>query len=537
MAPGNEKEIEDVLEDLDLYKFLYDDMLNTRPDDSIGIAETLKTVRALEAKLARLLGEAPPTSTQTSGSSIAPEQNPPATPTRHVTNETRSTAPFSQNVTPHRQGHSRSGLSPHSPAPRSGADLFRDLSPAPHWPSSAPSPFVTASRHRPQHDLSIPSEASRKRPRQDSRGTLPQPKPSKRTVVSKSKSRMEEIDADMNSQLARNREIHDGSRHPENIRLRARDENLSEDQIKSKIDQEQKDMEHLIKTQFQYERDGELARMLQAQEEPIEDQWHDTLPTQASGPPSFTQHPTLSPQPSSNPMVLSQSRPSYTLPDRTQPAPALYVPQYKVLQSTRTSQSPMIKAERATSGSDASLSYRGSQPAKSTFIKTEPYDLIKPEPNPTYSAGRAFEDDDDLQEISPADFNSRFSRPPRPDPLTMPMPPPARQLPWMAPRIPMPPPGRQLPWMAPAMPTPSSDRHLPWMQDPWGGIADAAGRIMDLVQRQEDLDAFRLRGFDEDEDDLVYVFTSSIVQTSLLTRRPLGATRKQTSLKTFKICS
>lgn len=322
---------------------------------------------------------------------------------------------------------------------------------------------------------------------------------------------MEEIDAEMNTQLARNREIHDDSRCPENIRQRARDENLSEDQVKSKIDQEQKDMEDLIKTQFQYERDGELARMLQAQEEPFEDQSNVNLLPQASGPASFTQHPTLSSQPSFSPVFLSESRPSYTLPDRTQPAPALYVPQYKMLQSGRTSQSPMIKAERATSGSDANLSSWGSQPAKSTSIKTEPYDLTKSEPNPTYSTGRAFENDDDLQEISPADFNSRFSGRPRLGAPPMPLPPPCRQLPWMPSPTPMPPPGRQLPWMAPPMPMRPSDSYLPWMQDPWGGNADAAERVMDLIQRQEDLDMFRERYFDEDEDDLAYVFTSSIV--------------------------
>lgn len=67
--------------------------------------------------------------------------------------------------------------------------------------------------------------------------------------------------------------------------------------------------------------------------------------------------------------------------------------------------------------------------------------------------------DDDLQEISPAYFNSRFGGPPR--------------------------------FGLPPLPS----RSLPWIHDPWGGDTDAAAKAMELVREQVEQDM--------DDDDFV----------------------------------
>lgn len=470
MAENNEAAV--ILEELDLHKFLYDDLVQTRPYDTIGITESLETIKNLEGKLAELLGDAPPTAPQASASSVAPEQNSVAISSQGVANETHSTASSPQDVTPSWQDGSRPALSqrPLESSPR--ADLFRDPAPAPHWPSSAPSPFVVSSRNQPQHNLPIPPEGSRKRPRQDSRGTLAQPQSSKRTAVSKSKSRMQDIEARMNSQLAIYREIYEDMRRPENIRQTALDENITEDQARNQVDQDEQEMEQLIKSEFQLERDGELARMLQAQEEPSDDEREVNLP------PRIDRELSLGQPQSSSPVLISESRPNYTLPDRTQTQPFLApASQHNQPQSTWASLPAMAEALRAAF--NPGFNSWGSQPARSRLDQTQPYEFTKPSPSPIYPTGRPYGGDDDIQEISPAYFNSRANGPPR-----LKGPPP------------MPMPGRQLPWMQPT-PAPMPDRQLPWMQDPWEGDTEAARRVMDFAQDQMEAEW--------DEDDLVYV--------------------------------
>lgn len=425
MATNKNDKIKDLLEDLDLHQFIYNDLVSSRPNDSEAIAEALEAVKGLEAKVGELLGEAAPPIPQPTAPATASERDPPPAWRQDVATTPRPAAPSSSGqlapstlTSPRREGPSLD-LPAHTMAPH----LRADPSSVPYWPSSAPSPFAASSTRQPEYSLPIPSEGSRKRPRQDS-GSIPaQPQSAKRSILTKSKSRMEEIDAEMETQLAQNRYVYEGMKHPENVRRRAMIEGISEDQVRQDIDKDREEMEHLIREEYQLERDGELARMLQAQEEPSEDERD------------------LSPRPTFSPRPTLESHTTFNLPDRTQfnPPPstsAQYIP---------------------------GIPFRG---PNSRYI--QPYEFIKPSPHPIYPIYPNFPvaEDDDLQEISPAYFNSRLGGTPR------------------------------------FGPRPMHRRPLPWLQDPWGGDTNAAGKAMDLAREQMELDV--------DDDDFVYVSIASL---------------------------
>lgn len=429
MASNKEDEIKDLLEDLDLYKFIYDDIVNNRPDDSVEIAETLDQIKSLEAKVEQLLGEAAPTDEQAASSTISP--GPPAAPRQDAT-------PASNQVTSSSTQQSRNTLTPSREGPfvdppaRTTARPLREDLPAdpvsvPYWPSYAPSPFAAPSTSGSRYPQPMSSEQSRKRPRQDSGGASTQPQSSKRTVLSKSKSRMQEIDAEMEHQLAQNREMYEEMKDPDSVRISALAEGITEDQARRNIDKERDEMEKLIRDQFQLERDGELARMLQAQEESSEDE-----PVSDSRP-SFSPHPPFSPHPSFSPRPVPEPQPTFSLPDRTQSGHPL-------------------ASQFNSSYAFNQLPNRAQYISKPLLPFTQPPEPVRPSPRPMYpiypNVG-----DDDIQEIPPSYFSSRHGGPqfgPRPIPPPMP------------------------------------SRPLPWLQDSWRG--ESLDKAMDLAREQMEVE-------------------------------------------------
>lgn len=395
MAFNKENEIKDLLEDLDLYKFIYDDLVNNQPDDCVAIAEALDKVKSLESKVGELLGQAAPTDGQTTSSTLSPE--PPAAPRQGAT-------PASSQTTSSSTQQSRDTLAPSrgegpsvDPPARTTArplreDPHTDPASIPYWPSHAPSPFAAPSTGGSRYPQPMPSEQSRKRPRQDSWGALTQPQSSKRTVLSKSMSRMQEIDAEMEQQLAQNREMYHEMKDPDSVRISALAEGITEDQVRRNIDKERDEMEHLIRDQFQLERDGELARMLQAQEESSGEE-----PVSDSRP-SFSPHPSFSPRP------VLEPQPTFSLPDRTQFSPP--------------------------SASQFNPPYAQYIPGPLLPRFTQPLEPVKLSSRPMYPIYPAV-GDDDIREIPPSYFNSRLGGPPQFGPPPIPPPMPSRPLPWL----------------------------------------------------------------------------------------------------------
>lgn len=113
---SQEDKIKDLLEDLDTYRYIYDDLLSTR--GACAEADELRdTIRKMEVQVATLLGDPVPT--------------PQAAPTPQVSSPTPPVR------TP-------------AAAPRMASNGFTgipgDSFASPHWPSAAPSPFASGSR-------------------------------------------------------------------------------------------------------------------------------------------------------------------------------------------------------------------------------------------------------------------------------------------------------------------------------------------------------------------------------------------------------
>lgn len=451
MAAAKEAEINDLIEDLELRKFIYEDVLSSQPNDSAAISDALADVRKFEAKIAELLGEATPATPQPATPQPAapastPRPDPSAVFRQPDTTAHRSAAPLSsQNVDTGPPASIRPGgssLNPlrHTMAPPVRQDYPADPASTPYWPSSAPSPFASSSNRQPSYPLPIPPEGSRKRPRQDSGGAFAQPQSSKRTIVNNSESRMKDIDTEMEKALAENRRMYGELKGPDNLQCAAAAQGISEDQVRRKLEEEEAEEELEIRNEYRIKRDAELARMLQAVDEPSEDERDPELPLMYN-PPMYN---IPGPRPTFNPPPPIEPRSTVSLPDRTHsrfppssPSPygtGLFVqdrfPQY-------IDPLGLIKREREI---------------KREQIKREPFLMQPGFPNFTPS-------DDDLQEISPAYFNSRFGGPPQFGPPPMP------------------------------------SRPLPWMQDPWGGDIDTAAMAMDLVREQVEQDM--------DDDDFV----------------------------------
>lgn len=239
MDSSKESKINSLVEDQETYRFLLEDLLEQNPSDTAGIAELQATIKKHEDEIAELLGSPPGGSSETSSRS---------TPNGVVP---RSRSPAYATTQPH------STSSPADPAS------------APYHPSTAPSPFLTRSAHSVQSvrpSMSSRPYESRKRQRQDSMNLTVQPQSSKRTAVTRHKSRYEELQAEMESQLKSSWELHEEAKDPQTVQTRAMVEGISTDEVLEKMEKEQKEEEDAIRSEFQMEMDEEMARMVQAED-------------------------------------------------------------------------------------------------------------------------------------------------------------------------------------------------------------------------------------------------------------------------------
>lgn len=462
-----EGEIQDLLEELDLHKFIHADLQDNRPNDSFAIAEAMDKIHELETQVARLLGEeAPVVAPQTASTAPVSRVDTPATSAAAVTaNDPHHSSSVARGHT-----HPSSNLAA-SPV-RPGTQENADSSSTPHWPSSAPSPFGAASS-RNGFPAPSPFDMTRKRPRQDSFGSLAPTQTSKRAVLNTTRSRMAEIDENMETQLAQNRQIYASLLGDENVRDVARLDNVSEEQAREKIKGDQKDSEQEIRQQFQLERDGEFARLLQAQQDESSDDER-----------GFDRRQQYNPMGHVTPSTFSAGRPlpssSFNLPDRTH--------------FSGLSNGFSNLGDLSRSGFDFSSNPPMPRQVGDRALLIPQNDFDGPMPTswriPPISAMHKFNDDDDLQEITPDSFNSRFGRPAQFVP--------ARTLPGV--HLPMP--GRVLPWMQ----EPDPRAREIYMRDPYMRDPKAVEKAMDLVRDQMELDM--------DEDDLAYFALSPITPWS-----------------------
>ncbi|CAG7975319.1 unnamed protein product [Penicillium nalgiovense] len=231
---SQEDKIKDLLEDLDTYRYIYDDLLSTR--GACAEADELRdTIRKMEVQVATLLGDPVPT--------------PQAAPTPQVSSPTPPVR------TP-------------AAAPRMASNAFTgipgDSFASPHWPSAAPSPFAPGSRQSAMVPaspmLQSSPDNSRKRQRPLSQVSPTIQGSSKRIAPSQPESRrskLDAIDAEQETRLAENNRLY------KQWIDAAGDDADQLKELRDECDEQAK----LIETEFQMKRDAELARALQADED------------------------------------------------------------------------------------------------------------------------------------------------------------------------------------------------------------------------------------------------------------------------------
>ncbi|EKV07013.1 SWI/SNF family DNA-dependent ATPase Ris1, putative [Penicillium digitatum] len=233
---SQEDQIKDLLEDLDTYRYIYNDFLATR--GACAEADELRdTIRKMEGQVAALLGDPVPTPQAASTSQISSPTPPVRTP---------------------------------AAAPRISSNSFTgipgDSFASPHWPSAAPSPFAAGSHHStvlPASPMMQSSDNSRKRQRPLSHISPTTQGSSKRIAPSRPGSRRSQLDAINAEQEAR---LAENDRMYKQFIDAAGDDADQLKEIREEIDEQAK----LIKAEIQMERDAELARALQADENHIQ---------------------------------------------------------------------------------------------------------------------------------------------------------------------------------------------------------------------------------------------------------------------------
>jgi hypothetical protein len=257
---------------------------------------------------------------------------------------------------------------------------------------------------------------------------------------------MAKIDESLETQLAQNREIYEDLLGDDNVQFMVDTEHISPEEAREKIKKDRAESEREIRLQFQLERDGELARLLQAQFESSDDES------------DFDRRPALS--------RLGHLSPSSTFsPGRTLPQPMYNLPDRTHLNGFSNGSSNLLNCNERNA-----------------------FDFSSNPPIPMSSRGAGLpmpknDFDDDLQEITPAYFHSRFG-----EPRFGPPPMPGTSL--LARPLAMP--GRTLPWM----PEPDPRVRDIYMRDPYMRDPNAIGKAMELVRDQAYLDM--------DDEDFVY---------------------------------
>ncbi|KAJ5930188.1 hypothetical protein N7466_005681 [Penicillium verhagenii] len=244
-----DKEIQDIVDEVEFQNFILDDQKQNTPDDHVAISETRQRIQEMQAQLNKLLGNIAPSSPPHDHHSnpqhehTQPTPEPPSQMTSQTT-PTRPEQPFSTS--------------------------------SQYWPSSAPSPFgfqqngYIAPSLPPISSFS-PGGGSRKRPREGSIGSLGSQQPSKKALVSNSQSRLHAIDMKMDQEMEKLHNKYRALKTREKVRETARFEGVSEEQVLQELEEEEFEAEKSLRSMNQMEKDEEFARLIQAQDNEFEE--------------------------------------------------------------------------------------------------------------------------------------------------------------------------------------------------------------------------------------------------------------------------
>ncbi|KAJ5606542.1 hypothetical protein N7510_009323 [Penicillium lagena] len=279
-----EDKIKDLCEDIDLQKFIYEDLQDREPGESEESEEILRTIRNLEAQVAALLGgdSDGPASAQsvelprdTPPPALGAAAVPPRPPQEGYTHRPSPRPAATSSSRPRAPSPAAPSLpSMHTPRFPS-TPTSRMPGPGPvsdsYWPSSAPSPFAIQDRNLLPSQVSSSRDSSRKRSRQDSGSSPHQHGPSKyRSVINPptnpSRPQPSRTRQTLEEKLAANREAYEEMMEPDSVEMTAQLERISPSTVLANLRKEEEDQARLIREDFQMEQDAELARMLQAQE-------------------------------------------------------------------------------------------------------------------------------------------------------------------------------------------------------------------------------------------------------------------------------
>lgn len=279
MASDRNLEVEDLLGDIETRKFLYEEDLASQLDPE-QLAEDARVLKELEARLRVLLGnDTPDASTEQQNDQPNPIPRP-ASPLAHTGASTASSSTASPgpsaNNTPARAPASNRFGPPHpqtrvSPTQNWHEDLAH---PPTAGPSSTPStsrsqfmPQFNRNRDPEPDDNSSISDGSRKRPRHDSI-SLPFAAPSKRqALIDEYETRMEQLSEDLDKKLTNIREDYEERRKDvDDLEFRAMAGGISISEVLEALREEMEEDERVVRRDVNLERDGAMARKLQAED-------------------------------------------------------------------------------------------------------------------------------------------------------------------------------------------------------------------------------------------------------------------------------
>lgn len=269
MASERDVEVEGLLGEIETRKFLHEEDLITQVDPE-QLAEDAKTIKELEARLQELLGNNSPGASIEQSGQLDPTERPGSTLASTISSTTASAAPSVVNSpaptpaplrTPARNGY--------GPSHRQ-EDVRTDLlavAADPLTPSNAPSPFVPHSSQGPEV-----TDVSRKRPRHDS-VTSPVLAPSKRqALINEYDSRMNELSAELDTKLARIRAEYEEKKNDKiDLELRAMARGVTIPEVLESLEEEREEEERDVTRDVNLERDGAMARKLQAEDSTEDD--------------------------------------------------------------------------------------------------------------------------------------------------------------------------------------------------------------------------------------------------------------------------
>ncbi|KAJ5976307.1 hypothetical protein N7481_010014 [Penicillium waksmanii] len=294
MASDRNLEVEDLLGDIETRKFLYEEDLASQVDPE-QLTEDARVLKELEARLQVLLGNDIPDASMEQEND-QPRPNPrPASPVAHTGASTASSStgsPGPSASTPARAPTSN-GYGPSYPQTRGWhADLVQSPTAGPSsTPSASRSLFMPQSNGNGDSELDFSSgtDVSRKRPRHDSISS-PFAAPSKRqALIDEYETRMEQLSEELDNKLTNIREDYQERRKDvDDLEFRAMAGGISISEVLEALQEEMEEEERVVRRDINLERDGAMARKLQA-EDFGEDEPATYPPSQSTAP----THPSL----------------------------------------------------------------------------------------------------------------------------------------------------------------------------------------------------------------------------------------------------